>query len=346
MKTMNCLALVLVLPLMALALEPPTPVSPEPGTKGLNRTVELVVGCPIEVEELNFRVFSTVGEGEKPFAEIYTNQFQWLAPWGFTRTPGETGFEPGQTYFWTCRARIGEEWSAFFEPLWYFSIVKSEPPVDAPGQPEPRMPPAPPIPVSPEPGKKTMEPNITLVVAAPAGMDLFHFQVFKVEEGIQQPQPRWETYTTECFWKIPMMPPIELGMYRWSCRVYDGVAWSRWFEPSWTFELGKLPELTANQGWRNENESSALTLAQNPCGVSGTEISLNLARGGQVSVEVYSATGRMVKRLLTCCRAEPGTYCVAWDGTDETGRLVGAGTYLCRVQTDDLHQVVKLVKSR
>ena len=63
------------------------------------------------------------------------------------------------------------------------------------------------------------------------------------------------------------------------------------------------------------------------------------------SAAVYSTEGRLVRKL-TISRGSDGMCEFAWDGRDETGHSVGAGTYLCHITAGDMHKVVELVKSR
>jgi WD40 repeat protein len=50
-----------------------------------------------------------------------------------------------------------------------------------------------------------------------------------------------------------------------------------------------------------------------------------------INVSIYDVTGRMVRKLVTDERQQPGWYRVVWDGHDGTGRSVGSGVYLYRV---------------
>ncbi|MEO0086112.1 MAG: C25 family cysteine peptidase [candidate division WOR-3 bacterium] len=52
--------------------------------------------------------------------------------------------------------------------------------------------------------------------------------------------------------------------------------------------------------------------------------------GGQVSLRVFDRSGRLV-RTLAGERATPGHHSLAWDGRDDTGRLVPAGVYFLKL---------------
>jgi hypothetical protein len=65
---------------------------------------------------------------------------------------------------------------------------------------------------------------------------------------------------------------------------------------------------------------------------SSTMMSFGLARGGAVSLAVYSVDGRLVKQLVRGTR-EAGAYNVMWDGRDESGANAAAGVYWARLVT-------------
>jgi photosystem II stability/assembly factor-like uncharacterized protein len=60
-----------------------------------------------------------------------------------------------------------------------------------------------------------------------------------------------------------------------------------------------------------------------------TSIRFSLARESDVSLTVHDATGRRV-RTLVAGRRSAGAFDVGWDGRDEQGRRVAAGTYFVR----------------
>jgi hypothetical protein len=63
-----------------------------------------------------------------------------------------------------------------------------------------------------------------------------------------------------------------------------------------------------------------------------TSIGFELASRSRVSVTVYDARGRLVKRLAD--RAyDPGPHVLRWGGTDEAGRRVASGVYLVRIRS-------------
>ena len=49
-------------------------------------------------------------------------------------------------------------------------------------------------------------------------------------------------------------------------------------------------------------------------------------------IAIYDASGRCVRRLVESDLAA-GHHVIEWDGENDAGVRVGAGFYLCRVQT-------------
>lgn len=62
----------------------------------------------------------------------------------------------------------------------------------------------------------------------------------------------------------------------------------------------------------------------------------------RVSIQVYDATGALVRKLIAAELAA-GFHHALWDGTDERGLRVKPGTYFCRLQAPDYSRIAKLV---
>jgi len=62
-----------------------------------------------------------------------------------------------------------------------------------------------------------------------------------------------------------------------------------------------------------------------------TTIQFELARDGAVRLEVYSLSGRLVKRLVDR-GMQPGVHSAAWDGTNDNGHRVASGVYVYRLK--------------
>jgi flagellar hook assembly protein FlgD len=61
-----------------------------------------------------------------------------------------------------------------------------------------------------------------------------------------------------------------------------------------------------------------------------TEIKYALPEAGLVRLQIYDVLGREV-RMLVHARHGAGRYVVQWDGRNEAGESVAAGTYLYRL---------------
>jgi len=80
--------------------------------------------------------------------------------------------------------------------------------------------------------------------------------------------------------------------------------------------------------------------SQNPSASRAT-IRYSLAKGSQVDLRLFSATGELVRVLET--RSRPaGQHQVIWDRTDESGQRVGRGTYFCRLTSGGFRMVRQL----
>ncbi len=78
---------------------------------------------------------------------------------------------------------------------------------------------------------------------------------------------------------------------------------------------------------------SRLELSVMPSPVRGrARLAWQLPVGGRVRLTVYDASGRLVRNLLSSDLAA-GRYQAYWDLTDERGRRVANGLYLCRLET-------------
>jgi hypothetical protein len=65
-----------------------------------------------------------------------------------------------------------------------------------------------------------------------------------------------------------------------------------------------------------------------------TQIGFTIPEPTYVSLGVYDATGRLVRRLVDGS-IQPGRHMISWDGTDSAGRAVGSGVYLYRLTTGE-----------
>jgi hypothetical protein len=72
-----------------------------------------------------------------------------------------------------------------------------------------------------------------------------------------------------------------------------------------------------------------------------TTFKYGVAVEGQVSIDIYDLRGRLVTTLLNEI-VRPGTYTIAWDGTDGGGRRVSSGIYLARFRAVDKTQIQRM----
>jgi hypothetical protein len=72
-----------------------------------------------------------------------------------------------------------------------------------------------------------------------------------------------------------------------------------------------------------------------------TSIAFNVAERARVSITVYDLSGRRVAVLLDR-EVDPGVSSIRWDGRDESGRDVAAGTYFARMIAGSSHFEMKM----
>jgi hypothetical protein len=63
-----------------------------------------------------------------------------------------------------------------------------------------------------------------------------------------------------------------------------------------------------------------------------TTIRFETSHQGPVSVRVYDLAGRLVRILAAGTALAAGRHELGFDGQDETGRPIGSGVYLCRIE--------------
>jgi hypothetical protein len=76
-----------------------------------------------------------------------------------------------------------------------------------------------------------------------------------------------------------------------------------------------------------------------------TTINYQVARATNVDIQVYDASGRLV-RTLAQGSCNPGYHSEAWNGCDDAGRKVAAGVYFIRFTTDEHKTVSKAILLR
>ena len=76
-----------------------------------------------------------------------------------------------------------------------------------------------------------------------------------------------------------------------------------------------------------------------------TVIRYDLPVGSHVTLSVFNIVGQKVATLVNE-EMDGGSYSIVWDGKDHSGRSLGSGVYLYRLETDGFVQIKKLVLMR
>ena len=74
-------------------------------------------------------------------------------------------------------------------------------------------------------------------------------------------------------------------------------------------------------------------------------IRYSLAAEGPVTLRVHDLTGRAV-RTLCASNLKRGAYRIAWNGSDDHGRVLANGVYFCRLVAGNYRATEKLVLQR
>jgi hypothetical protein len=74
-----------------------------------------------------------------------------------------------------------------------------------------------------------------------------------------------------------------------------------------------------------------------------TTIKFDLARDGQVRLQVFDVAGHLVRTLVNGTMTRGYNQTVAWNGLDEGGRRVPSGVYFYQLVTDELTATKKMV---
>lgn len=98
-------------------------------------------------------------------------------------------------------------------------------------------------------------------------------------------------------------------------------AWPSGCEPQG--DVGPLQEV---------REYRLYSSSPNPCTL-WTTIRYDIPEPGQVNLEVFDSSGRLVQRLVNGFIQEPGVQAAVWDGTDVAGHSVDSGIYFYRLRT-------------
>ncbi|MBH49202.1 MAG: hypothetical protein CMG69_00400 [Candidatus Marinimicrobia bacterium] len=73
-----------------------------------------------------------------------------------------------------------------------------------------------------------------------------------------------------------------------------------------------------------------------------TQIDFEIPFYSQVSISIFDVSGRKLKTLENG-RLSAGRHSVQWDGTNHFGKFMGAGVYLCRMETNQFAKTRKII---
>ncbi|MCX6268484.1 MAG: agmatine deiminase family protein [Bacteroidetes bacterium] len=76
-----------------------------------------------------------------------------------------------------------------------------------------------------------------------------------------------------------------------------------------------------------------------------TTIPLEIARRGHVTLEILDIRGTRVKTLISDV-LEQGSVSTPWDGTDDHGKMLSGGVYLCRLTTEKNVKAIRITLLR
>ena len=76
---------------------------------------------------------------------------------------------------------------------------------------------------------------------------------------------------------------------------------------------------------------------------TSTKISFSLKETENVSVDIFSINGKLVKRLISE-KKEKGNHSLSWDGKDAAGKEMPAGIYLLKLFSGEENEILKILK--
>jgi|GEM_PF-3537174 len=162
--------------------------------------------------------------------------------------------------------------------------------------------------------------------------------------------------STEIHW--PYCSVIPDSMLGWRCclksfvymRVDSVAATEAWLpcppeSLRWSYRVsGEYSSSVDTSVGQSRTGSTLLVNYPNPFNPS-TTISLSLEQEQPIGLRIYDVSGRLV-RTLAVGRLRAGNHAFAWDGEDDSGVPVGAGIYVCLLQTRNGSERRKLVLIR
>ena len=117
-----------------------------------------------------------------------------------------------------------------------------------------------------------------------------------------------------------------------------------WYDiPDSSFSSGRIKFYMGVGGVEEGStiQQSRLSVSPNPFSTRGT-INWTMAEAGSARLEVFDATGQLVRTLVEG-RLAAGRQSATWNGLDNDGNHVGTGIYLARLTTDAGRTLAKLI---
>lgn len=90
---------------------------------------------------------------------------------------------------------------------------------------------------------------------------------------------------------------------------------------------------------------SSITVSPNPF-KAVTRVEWLGAGEEPISLEIYDASGRLVRTLAKIQTIEPKAYTTVWDGRDSNGKLLPSGVYFCKLKVGNFKVLKKVILLR
>jgi hypothetical protein len=127
------------------------------------------------------------------------------------------------------------------------------------------------------------------------------------------------------------------GTYWWRAYAFDGTERG-------PLMIGASFDIEGGSGIEGSSILVLHPARPNPSG-RDAELSFSMPRRGKARLAIYSVQGRLVRTLVDG-QAGPGESNTSWDGCDETGREVGSGLYLAKLEAGSEVRYGKLILLR
>jgi hypothetical protein len=143
----------------------------------------------------------------------------------------------------------------------------------------------------------------------------------------------------------PPVPVSEIAW--WSIRILVTNNAEIWALPvgeeDWSY-LGVFPGAAAGLDENVPAVALGTSASANPS-TGPWRLSFELSTGGRVHVDVFDATGRLMRQLMDG-PLPAGDHSLMWDGRDDNGRDLPASVYLYRVSTEEGEMTGRIVLAR